>query len=267
MVKASVDGTYNDPFFESAQSETGYRKRVRAVIQNLNLDFAENITKTGHYREIANSEDSPVAKGVKAITRNNFLKHIENLMKRTRGRELPGTFNPMIVVDLFLEQSAPWEKIAQDHIDKTWKAAKGFLDLTVASIADPATSKALLRETFEPALSQLLGGLNAKIKELLTPHQTGHPITYNHYFTETLQKVRNERNKEEYGRVLKNFFRESSLGVTYIDSQQVDLQALLNALMQRTEPDMNRFACSEALDCMEAYYKVHASSDRFYLVI
>ena len=29
------------------------------------------------------------------------------LMRRTKGRELPETFNPMIVEDLFLEQSSP----------------------------------------------------------------------------------------------------------------------------------------------------------------
>ena len=31
---------------------------------------------------------------------------------------------------------------------------------------------------------------------------------------------------------------------------------LEKALIQRTEPDMDAVACSEILDCMEAYYKV-----------
>ena len=35
LVKAAVDGTYNDPFFENAKTELGYQKRIHAVMQNL----------------------------------------------------------------------------------------------------------------------------------------------------------------------------------------------------------------------------------------
>ncbi|KAF7503507.1 hypothetical protein GJ744_003658 [Endocarpon pusillum] len=116
--------------------------------------------------------------------------------------------------------------------------------------------KALFQKIFEPALSQLLETLNAKSTELLTPYQKSHPITYNHYFTEALQQVRNERSKDEYTRIIKDFFAVSSLESVYFSNHHKDLRPLVAALVQRTEPDMNRFACSEALDCMEAYYKV-----------
>jgi hypothetical protein len=33
LVKAAVDGTYNNPFFGDAKSEPGYQKRIRAVMQ------------------------------------------------------------------------------------------------------------------------------------------------------------------------------------------------------------------------------------------
>ena len=257
LVKASVDGTYNDPFFNSADSETGYQKRIRAVIQNLNLDFAEELARRGHRREITASKDTTrLSGGVVPVTRDEFLDHIQRLMRRTRGRELPGTFNPMIVADLFLEQSVPWEAITRSHIDRVWKATRDFLSLAAVYIADAATSKVLFRKIFEPALDQLLESLNVKTTELLNPHQTSHPITYNHYFTETLQQIRNERSKNEYSRIVKDFFGVSSLESGLYLNQNKDLRQLVTALVQNTEPDMNRFACSEALDCMEAYYKV-----------
>ena len=258
LVKASVDGTYNDPFFGDAESEIGYQKRIRAVMQNLNLDFAERIGRRGHRREITSSTDIiHVSEDVILITRDQFLDHIQHLMRRTKGRELPGTFNPMIVADLFLDQSTPWKAIAQSHIDKVWKAAKEFLSLTAIYIADATTSRALFQEIFEPALNQLLGSLSVKTAELLKPHQKSHPITYNHYFTETLQKARSKRSKNEVSRIVKDFFGVSSLEPSFYASQQnKDLGQLVTALAQSTEPDTNRFACSEALDCMEAYYKV-----------
>lgn len=256
LIKASVDGTYNDPFFEDPQSEPGYQKRIRAVVQNLNQDFAGHIARRGHRREIPKSTgNTPISRSVISTTREEFMDHIEQLMQRTRGRELPGTFNPMIVADLFLEQSKPWEAITRSHIVRVWKAAKEFLHFTTTYVADAATSKSLFQKIFEPALNQLLRILNAKTTELLTPHQKSHPITYNNYFTETLQKVRSGRSRDEYTRIIKDFFGESSLELVYVNGAK-DFRPLVTALVKHTEPDMNRFACSEALDCMEAYYKV-----------
>lgn len=89
------------------------------MIQNLDLDFADNIARRGHCREVTDSKDtSHISKDVISITRDKFIDHIYHLMKRTKGRELPGTFNPMIVSDLFLEQSTPWEAIARSYVDK-----------------------------------------------------------------------------------------------------------------------------------------------------
>jgi GTPase SAR1 family protein len=257
LVKAAVDGTYNDPFFEDAKSEPGYQKRIRAFIQNLNINFAERIEKRGHRHEIADSKNtSDVSRSVTPIARDEFIDYIGQVMQRTRGRELPGTFNPMIVADLFLEQSTPWEAIARSHIDNVWNAAKGFLSLAVIYVADAATSKALFQKIFEPALTKLKKTLNEKTTELLVPHQKSHPITYNRYFSETLQKVRNERNKKEYTKILTGFFGVSSIEESIYTNQRKDLRQLLTLLLERTEPDMTRFACSEALDCMQAYYKV-----------
>lgn len=259
LIKAAVDGTYNDPFFGDAKSEPGYQKRIRAVVQNLNLDFAERIAKRGHHRQIVDSPgNTSVPKGVTAITREKFMDHIQHLMQRTRGRELPGTFNPMIVADLFLEQSAPWEEITQSHVEKVWKAAKEFISLTTAYVADPATAKALFQKVFQPALNQRMDCLKAKTAELLTPHKTSHPITYNHYFTETLQKVHSKWCEDEYTEIIQNFLGVPSLESVYLPNLggYKDFRPLVTALMRRPEPDMNRFACSEALDCMEAYYKV-----------
>lgn len=63
--------------------------------------------------------------------------------------------------------------------------------------------------------------------------------------------VRNERNRQEYGKIV-----QSSLGLVSLDpltlNQRADPRALVKKPVKRTEPDMNRFACSETLDCMEA---------------
>ena len=257
LVKAAIDGTYNDPFFGDAKSESGYQKRIRAVMQNLNLDFADNIARRGHCREITDSKDtSGISKDVIPITRDKFIDRIEHLMKRTKGRELPGTFNPMIVSDLFLEQSTPWEAIARGHIDKVWNAAKEFLGHVAAYIADATTSKALFQEIFKPALNHLLESLNEKTTELLMPHQKSHPITYNHFFTDTLQKLHNQRSQSGISEIIEQFFGVSSLERSHYCGRNHDLNQLVTTLIQHTERDIKHFTSSEVLDCMEAYYEV-----------
>jgi hypothetical protein len=261
LTKAAVDGTYNDPFFGDAKTDTGYQKRIRAVVQNLNQSFAEMIAREGHRYAITDPSIDVPSKtsgpNVKTITRVKFLDRIEDLMKRTRGRELPGTFNPMIISDLFLEQSQPWEAFAQSHIEKVAHAVEIFLKHLVSHIADTSTRGVLFRTLVEPTLEQIVKDLKGKTAELLAPHQYGHPITYNHYFTETVQKVRKERSRAEFTRIIQNFFGIESLNPSVPQPYgDMDYHPLLDALMARNEPDLNRHACSEALDCMQAYYKV-----------
>jgi hypothetical protein len=96
-----------------------------------------------------------------------------------------------------------------------------------------------------------------KVSEIMRPHQKGHPITYNHYFTETIQKARQEHEKKNMIRPLNAFFKLKLQTTSfYIPSQTFNTADLLDALTQRTEEDPDRYACSEAVDCMEAYYKV-----------
>jgi len=258
LVKASVSGSYNSKFFDNALTETGYQQRIRAVVQNLNQSFASDLVKSGHYRHITEERTPDLSLGPKLITRDEFISHVENLMSRTRGCELPGTFNPMVVADLFVEQSQPWESIARKHIDKVWRAVSDFVDIVLVHIADSSSARSLKQEIFQPAMKELLSQMRAKTTELLLPHQTGHPITYNHYFTETLQKVRLGRSRKHPEEVLRNFFGVSDLGPSYLDGHH-DLSRLAESLAWNNEPDMNRFAAMEAMDCLDAYYKVGSS--------
>ncbi|KAK3935347.1 dynamin family protein [Diplogelasinospora grovesii] len=281
LVKASVDATYNDKFFEDAKSDQGYKQRIRAVVQNLNRDFSKDISMRGHYREITEKKliggdfqfgegfqfgggfqfqyrgGKGASSGATPITRDEFIEHIQHLMERTRGRELPGTFNPMIIGDLFHEQSQPWEAIGRRHVEEVWGAARSFLCLVVDHIADKATSKALVQEIIEPELKAVLETLRAKTDELLKPHRSGHPITYNHYFTEALQTARGTK-KPDYAQIIMDFFSRPSLETQYHCNKYLNLQQLVANLEAEStsEPDMERLAASEALDCMNAYYKV-----------
>ncbi|KAL9128773.1 MAG: hypothetical protein Q9217_002622 [Psora testacea] len=261
--KAALDGSYGHSFFGESRSPDGYTRRLRAVVQNLNVEFAESIRLRGQQRRIVedNVGLSDPPKGMDTISRAEYIEEIKELLYITRGRELPGMFNPLMVGDLFREQSKPWERLARQHLQNVWQAARSFLDLLISNLADEPTSEALLDQVIDPLMDQKLTEMNQKLEEILKPYQSSHPITYNHYFTETIQKVRETRHEAEIARKLSKFLGHKEGTVFHsAEVKNARVSSLLSALSSRTEADMDRYACSEILDCMEAYYKVAMKS-------
>lgn len=255
LIRAAVDGAYSPDFFGDATTSEGYHKRLRTVLQNQLLIFAEDMRDNGkETRIIDDDHNQPVVVEHGQITRSKFVDDTVNLMRWSRGRELPGTFNPLIVGDLFYQQAKPWKSIVQKHSEKIMNAARTSLEVVARASADANTCEGLLHELIYPALNQHSEAFQRKVAEILQPHQRGHPITYNHYLIETIQKVRQERAKKRLTQQLSSYFDSEECG--NVNKKSFAISTLVAALTRSTEADMDRRACSEAIDCMEAYYKV-----------
>ncbi|KAK2744858.1 hypothetical protein FQN57_004182 [Myotisia sp. PD_48] len=267
-IKAAVGGIYDDPFFGNASTELGYKKRLRAVVQNRLLSFASEMRKRGHHLQIVedehesveeralrndmNSPGNPQDDGPRKISRLQYSKEVEKLMIRTRGTELPGTFNPLIVRELFKEQRKPWEGLVNRLALDIFNAAHFTVNSVTGYVADKSTAGGILREIIIPKLYKLRDTLNLKISEILDPHKFGHPITYNHYVIENVQKAQAQRRKCQLEKDLKRV-------LDYTDAQHpvnVNFEELLSTLNESTIVDMDRYATYSAIDTMEAYYKV-----------
>lgn len=263
LVKDATDGTYGDSFFGDSRTKDGYSRRLRAVIQNLHLEYAEDMRVRGHRRYLVD-DDQAVSQGStdlrtqpEVVLRSRFLGEISEALKRGRGRELPGMFNPLIVGDFFFEQAEPWEKLTKGHLRKIWDATRAFLDMVVSHLTDDITAEALLDEVVSPEMEKRWTELEAKLHELITPHQKGHPITYNHYFTETIQNMRHRRMEEEVsGRLSTLYGVKQITELEELPARRFKTTSLITALSRRNEADMNLFASAEILDCMMAFYKV-----------
>lgn len=255
-IKAAIEGIYNGPFFGSPDTEPGYRKRLRAVVQNELLSFADEMRNKGHAVKIVEDEDGDgnhrefIPSGT--IRRSKYAEKVKDLMTRTRGRELPGTYNPLIVGDLFREQCGPWEGLVHRFTSRIIEAAHFAVKSALDHAADEETAAAILHEVINPKLYDLREALNIKIAEILEPHKSGHPITYNHYLTENVQKAQARRRKRQLERVMKEYFGDMSS--TTMD-HYMNPSLLLARLVESTEADMDRFASYAAIDMMEAYYK------------
>jgi hypothetical protein len=272
ITRAAVDGSYGHTFFGDARSSEGYNKRLRSVIQNLNLQFASTMKKKGHQRQISdhtppmrptNLHSQTIHQAVlpEIISRRAFLDQVAELLKRSRGRELPGMFNPLIVGDLFREQSRPWEGLAIDHLEDVFEASRKYLELVISHLTDDATADAICQEVINPLVEERSKAMMLKLEELLSHYKIGNPVTYNHYFTETIQKMREKRLEAEIARRLSRVYGNIDIAsLEELPTKSIKTANLISALSSSNEADMDRYASSELLDCMQAYYKVFSNN-------
>jgi hypothetical protein len=282
IIKSAVQGYYELPFFgsinmDAAVDAAGNIRRFRAAIQHLNMTFAHDMRLRGHKYSLGvgpgddekDVEDEKKAreeldnlKGQRAATllakpkvlsRKESVQWVKKTLERSRGYELPGTFQPMLISQLFWEQSQPWEKLAVEHIHIVARACKVFV-FTVLDETAPAEFKdRLLDSSVDATLTKSLDNAKEELQKLLKD-KSRHPSTYNHYFTTTIQKMR----QKKY-RALARTAAEASEVAVCVQSvgyqNKVDPLKLEVAMSTAVEQDMDVFSSQEALDAQRAYYK------------
>lgn len=129
IVTRGVDGHYQHPFFGTIDTNEGLdntnnTRRLRAAAQYYNLQLASQMRHFGHKYRIEAAEDTagmhssldlpeaPLYDEYAAaseqqvhMSRDEAAEWVKNLLVRTRGCEQSGNFNPLLISQLFWEQS------------------------------------------------------------------------------------------------------------------------------------------------------------------
>jgi hypothetical protein len=279
MIQMGLDGNYDTVFFgaidvDKAVDTEENSLRLRAVVQHLNMRFAERIRTQGHAysieKEVDSNDDTSigdakakpprVSKKAAKISRQQAIERVILIQERIRGRELPGVFNPLIIGHLFSEQSVKWGPMAQEHIDAVAAACKAFVLHVLEHVARSEAKDKLYTMTVLPALKRAHAASNSELQRILDDKRR-HPITYNHYFTDTLQKTQRDR----YSRHLRKAAEGATVNVAqktfmsgpgYEERQYIDPSSLESGFQRTIQPDMENFGAEQALDTHNAYYKV-----------
>ncbi|KAI2613376.1 P-loop containing nucleoside triphosphate hydrolase protein [Hypoxylon sp. NC1633] len=262
LVQAAIDGVYADRFFESFPGQQdAYERRLRAHVQKILSEYAEKMRIDGHALEIVEDDLQPTrtSRG-RYVMRERYLEEVKDLMAECRGRELPGTYNPLVVGDLFSRQCKPWEEITQNLVEQIHEAAAKNFNKIVSEICDKNTTSRLMAGHIQPALHRLRQDLKDKVDELLDCHLSIHPITYNDYLTGTVQEIQTQRHDRKCdelsefrcGDTIENLMG----GVKDDDLDCSDLISLIRDLKAATRPNVEEYSASLASDVAAAYYQV-----------
>ena len=172
---------------------------------------------------------------------------------KTRGRELPGNYSHVLLTELFHYQSQKWERIAQVHLDNIYDTIVSFVTtaLTYLSIEDYVLAS--LEEGISNELEKCKVDAEQELKRLCKDekHQ---PMTYNHYYTDNVQKSRLDALKRTIEHAVA---KAGDVNGGFTNAfNAMSPETLIATLSRQVNVDMDETACTEALEGLNAYYKV-----------
>ncbi len=288
--KAAVNGHYEGEYFAhdkdqtfSVESNTTIR-RLRAVIQYKNAEFSNLLRTRGYKYHIGEREEAKVEGEVtgkvgihgEAVkidvgpmvsiaeptppthwSKPRAMDWVRRVLIRTRGKELPGNFNPLLIGELFWEQSSKWQRMAEHHVEDIADVCTRFLDALLREKCPKDLHIRLWSSKLEDALTSRFDGSAREIEKIMEDIKS-YPITYNHYYTDTIKKRRREREENCLANCIDNATQHVLLPGCNSNhtSAQVDSGRAAREYSDAVDPDMENHTCEEALDCLHSIYKV-----------
>ncbi|KAJ5110792.1 Dynamin [Penicillium argentinense] len=273
IVKNGLEGNYDswDGDFFATGPETC---RLRAAIHRENEHFAEYMRNHGQRRKVVASdcdklgeesdeeseekskEESEEDKNKELlVTEKEMFSWIKEMYHQTRGRELPGNYNHSLLQRLFHIQSCRWKEISRAHIESVVSLVTQFVRQALKFVVKDAGVYDKLQKHIMTTFNENTGNAHGELSKLIQDER-GHPITYNHYYTDNIQKARHDEAKESIRTSVKKAAESDWGGNVYFSNTPHEMNRMILALQKRVEVNMVDRACSEALTDLNAYYKV-----------
>ncbi|OQE86124.1 hypothetical protein PENNAL_c0022G00841 [Penicillium nalgiovense] len=269
IINQALNGSYTDDFFGGfkegiANTDEFYFRRLRAVIRELNEHFAEAMSIGGCRRMIV--FDGLQVPGVdielerskpymhdwtpKYVLQSTLEEEIKEQALKSRGIELPGSANPLLVGSLFRDQCEPWETIAESHVLNAWESVQYFVQLVLKYLTDDHTRPLLFRHLIGPELEKMKDSLFEKLSELVSYSKSGHPLPVGETF---LSKVLKSRTNRQVAMLKRNL---GLTGLFFGDNNQKSFSASdLERAASQLQSSSDQFATAEIIDQMQAYYE------------
>lgn len=273
ICKAAVDGHYEGNFFTSSEHDGIFSpqsswtiRRLRALIQYMNTEFASKLRLRGHKYHFTllerdgkgPSAQDAATKGVDSnpktpikMDHQKSIEWVNQALMRTRGRELSGNFNPLLVGELFWDQSSKWNRIATDHVESVAQVCRDFLNiLMIEKCPDDIRPRLMSFHILEKLKLREQAALDECGK--LEEERKSYPVNYNRCYTNTIKKQRQSRQKDS----LAKKFSGLTPGDPELSNTKINIETFLQENWDRAAPNMEELRGEEALDCLYSIYKV-----------
>ncbi|GKT51656.1 uncharacterized protein ColSpa_11837 [Colletotrichum spaethianum] len=253
LVQDAVDGNYTNPFFSKNFSELPECKqpRLRTIILELLASLGKRMSENGHAVEIVDFPHS--ANNLQAIYRYIFVKRVDKMVKRCKGREAPGTLSSRVISELLAMQCNPWKGIIQESLRHILDASRETLEGIVSGIVS-SDAKAEVLSNLTPFFEGLKSNIEKEIGHLLDSLSSRWLIN-SYPVIEAVQQIRLKREKarvqEHLDKIVRKCKHSNPPGLT------PDLTSLLvHNITLEVDTDLDRVASELAIDYMQAHYQL-----------
>ena len=148
--------------------------------------------------------------------------------------------------------------MAEDHIERVSQMCLDFMKDLLCENSAKDVSDNVWTITLEEEMHTREVRAHEFLHKIMRAYQD-HPINHNHYYTDTIQNVRQRREERRLQRAIEDSTKKIDIrdGGGHLRSvTEIDPGGALKSFSPQTEADMLRFSCQEALDCMRSIYKV-----------
>ncbi|KAL7948152.1 hypothetical protein V8C42DRAFT_316823 [Trichoderma barbatum] len=283
LAEHAVEGRYNDLFFATPTVKETARvkfRKLRALLRNLNRAFDITMrTKGATYQiewdqeqsnsdtddgedELANIPDylqpflqlydfpDPAPKSQSVIKDT-----IERLASASQGVEFPGLPNSDLIMQLFRDQSEPWRRIAECHMNIVTERTRLFVyhlfDYVLED--DKRTRDAILAECVDPSFESMTEVLRSKLSEILRPYTSGHGLPLELEFRTGLSKRKVSRMAAQIVNLLD---RRDSVAYGTSEYQILKHEDVKNIIIEANSGNVSDFGTDIVIDMMLTHYEM-----------
>ncbi|KAI8716830.1 hypothetical protein NCS52_00977400 [Fusarium sp. LHS14.1] len=270
LARDGIQGRYNEHrFFGDLEAED---RKLRAQLRSFNRAF-DYILKTKGSKQLIVADDQEPEDEVQCpdyleaflgqyefpdpemITTSELNAELEKHAAANLGRELPGSSNTDLAIQLFKKQAAPWKEIAECHIKQVIDIAKAFVDDLFSHVAGPPginrTTEAILTTCVDPFFEDKEKLLQDKLEELLRPYAEGYALPSDVDFYSSLSQRAMSRFASQLCSALQDQHPE-----LFDKEAQLELQPWMITRAMEQEAEQGEFGTEKVIDMMQAYYEM-----------
>ncbi|KAL7783592.1 hypothetical protein V8C37DRAFT_414705 [Trichoderma ceciliae] len=263
LAEHAVEGRYNDPFFASPTVQETSRikfRKLRALLRNLNRAFDITMrTKGARYEIEWELEDSggtrhgSEAEEHRASGIADVPDYLQPFLRLYDFPDPTPKSESDLIMQLFRDQSEPWRRIAECHLDIVVERTRLFvyhlLDYVLED--DKRTRDAILAECVDPTFKSITETLQSKLEEILRPFTSGHGLPLEWEFRKGLSKRKISRMTTQIVNLLGQ--RDS---VTYNTSsyQILKHEDVRSIILEANSPTTSDFGTDVVIDMMLTHY-------------
>lgn len=238
---SAILGNYRDDFFDR-----GELCKLRMQVANHNDEFHTEITGGGHQMEFVDFRDLNAAATKDAIyDKGSIYSQIHTQYYNSRGSELPGMVNPVVVQNLFKWQSQSWENISKRHVEDMKDITNAFIRDLLKYVCPDDDLEPRIRARLSPVIEKAYDRADAELGSILRSERDGVLLTLDEGYAEKLQEARRDR----------TLLALKSLKLTTADDENAErerVELILNAVSLSNEIQ----SVNDIHDILRSYYYV-----------